>query len=90
MNIGPTVMIDLNGVSALMECQHSLIYLDEWEYFCFGGGLDNPTAYVEGIMMFLRIAANSGRPSKMLSASGDTTLLQFSMISCCANDCLRK
>jgi hypothetical protein len=43
------------------QCQNALNYLDDWEYFCFGGGLDDPTAYLGYATLFLKIAADQRR-----------------------------
>jgi hypothetical protein len=40
------------------QCQNALYYLDDWEYFCFEGGLTDPTAYLDDATTFLQIASN--------------------------------
>jgi hypothetical protein len=44
-----------------LQCQSALNTLDDWDYFCFRGGLDNPTAYLENAALFLKIATDQRR-----------------------------
>jgi len=40
------------------QCQNALNYVDDWEYFLFGGGLANPERHVDQALLFLQIATS--------------------------------